>query len=148
MNANITKTVLGSLLPFITNPATLAIIGIGAVGLTLYEILTEKKGGQGNGSEPQNNGSELLIEPIADGSAAAAATVPKPMKITIPTVATTPLSTVEVPLETDIANDGGYSTEQDDTVGPDFSKKELIRQAMSELGKRSAAARANKRAIN
>lgn len=144
MNANITKTVLGGLLPFITNPATLAIIGIGAVGLTVYEILTDKKDGQGNGSEPQNNGSEPLIEPFSHGSAAVAGTVPLPLKTDRSTALTTVRSTDEKLFVAEVADSRSHGAE---VINPEAEKKELIRQAMSELGKRSAAARAKKKSV-
>ena len=38
-------------------------------------------------------------------------------------------------------------SDQGESNSPETSKKELIRQAMSELGKRSAAARAKKKSI-
>ena len=145
MNSNITKTVLGGLLPFITNPATLAIIGIGAVGLTVYDILADKKVTETNGSEPQNNGSEPLIGPFVDGSAAVARTVSEPLKSDDPTAPATAYSTGKEPFPA-----VGIDRQEDEveTGNPEDEKKELIRQAMSELGKRSAAARAkNKLAV-
>lgn len=142
MNANITKTVLGGLLPFITNPATLAVIGIGAVGLTVYEILTDKKEDEGNGSEPQSNGSEPLTGPFADGSAAVAGTVPERLKPADPTAHSTAHSTDEMPFTVE---DGDCRSEDAEIIPPESAKKEMIRQAMSELGKRSAAARLAKK---
>lgn len=142
MNSNITKTVLGGLLPFITNPATLAIIGIGAVGLTVYDILTDKKGGQGNGSEPQISGSEPLIEPFSECSAAVTGTVPERLKPADPTAHSTAHSTDEKPFT---AEDGDCRSEDAEIIIPESAKKEMIRQAMSELGRRSAAARLAKK---
>lgn len=144
MNANITKTVLGGLLPFITNPATLAIIGIGAVGLTVYDILTDQKDDKGDGSEPQNNGYEPLIEPLDDGLAAVAGTVPKPLKTDRSTAPATVHSTGKGSFPT-VGID--RQEEEVETATPEAEKKELIRQAMSELGKRSAAARAKKKSM-
>tara|TARA_R110002072_G_scaffold302338_1_gene484783 strand:+ start:5493 stop:5936 length:444 start_codon:yes stop_codon:yes gene_type:complete len=142
MNANITKTVLGGLLPFITNPATLAIIGIGAVGLTIYDILTDKKDGQGNGSEPQINGSEPLIVPFLDGSTTVDEAALEPLETASPTAFATAHSTDREPFPA-----GGIDSQKEEeveTCNPEDEKKELIRQAMSELGKRSGAARRHK----
>lgn len=147
MSSNITKTVLGGLLPFITNPATLAIIGISAVGLTVYDILTEKKDDQSNGSDTENSDFEPLIEPFTDGSATVSATVHKPLETAYSTVSATVCSTDKEPFLTEVLDGSGDASDQHEAISPDTSKKELIRQAMSELGKRSAAARARKKSV-
>tara|TARA_R110000824_G_scaffold199432_3_gene383375 strand:+ start:204 stop:638 length:435 start_codon:yes stop_codon:yes gene_type:complete len=142
MNSNITKTVLGGLLPFITNPATLAIIGIGAVGLTVYDILTDKKEDKGNGSEPRNNGSEPLIEPLSDNLAEVAGTVLPTLETDCSIAISAVHSTDKEPLP---AVDTDRQEGELETPNTEAEKKELIRRAMSELGKRSAAVRAKKK---
>ena len=124
MNTNTTGLAL--LLPAALNPAVAAAIGIGLVGFGIYRLL---------GYDDEDRESEALLEPSQ-------------------TIA----STVE-----DLVPDGSHSVRtlcseqspQDDTQNADLDeqdvdvadlKQAMIREAMSELGKRSAAARARKKA--
>ncbi len=146
MNANTGRTVLGSLLPILGNPAALAAIGIGAAGWVIYSLITEdeeensdntSKNGLSNGSEPFDEPYEAIYETVTD-------TVPERLNAVVSTVPATICSTVDEPLqkrpgsnETQAPSPNDYDEEQ--------AKKEMIRQTMSELGKRSAAARAKRK---
>ena len=136
---------LGGLLAFISNPAFLAVVGIGAAVLTIMEMFSEEEDDQDNGSEAVPNGSTPLPEP------------PKGVVLTVPATVTEPFETVEITVEpavyssvedryvTEVFEDSTDDLQQGEVVHGEAAKKEMIRQAMSELGKRSAAARAKKK---
>lgn len=147
MNANTAKALFGGLLPFITNPATLAIIGIGAVGITVYGMLSdekEDKDEEDSQSDNVPNGSEPCQQPLNRTYLAVPATVNEQLE----TVEATVIETVETKAEEPFIPDG-YGGDHDssdelDASSEEATKKEVIRQAMSELGKRSGEARRKK----
>jgi hypothetical protein len=141
----IKKVLLGGLLPFISNPVVLAVVGIGAVGLTVYEMLSDKEKEQGNGSKTVPDGSAPSVEPLNGDDSTVAATVNEPFGAVEGTVERTANSTVEEPSTIKFFENGNTTSQQEKTISEEDLKKEVIRQAMSELGKRSAAARARKK---
>lgn len=142
MDSNDTRTLLPVLGPLLTNPTALAVLGIGAAGWAILKWLSEDKEDR---TEPAaSNGSEPSIEPLRIGPG----TVEDPL--------VEGYEAAEGALEPEGSPGGGQPLgETLKTVGEplqppsreddDADKNELIRQAMSELGKRSAAARARKR---
>ncbi len=139
------KTILAGLLPFLSNPTTLAVVAIGAVGFTVYDILFGEKAGQDNGSKTLPNGSTPLIEPLDNPELTVDATVIEPFETIETTVGRTVHSTAQEPIcgTFDEGIKGTSPAENSDTE--EVLKMEMIRQAMSELGKRSAAARAKRK---
>lgn len=151
MNANTAKALFGGLLPFITNPVTLAIVGIGAVGITVYGILSDDKKEQSNEHKPSDtvpNGSKSFPKPFKRSYSTAPDTVRKPLETVETTVTQTVKSTAEEPFATDGNGESHDTSEEPSLLSEEKDKKEMIRQAMSELGKRSAAARAKKMCIS
>ncbi len=148
MNANTAKALFGGLLPFITNPVTLAIIGIGAVGITVYGMLSddkEDKDEEDNQSDTVPDGYEPSQEPLKQAYSAVPYTVDEPSETVEATVIETVETTAEEPFIPDGYGESHDVTFKPDTLSEEAAKKEMIRLAMSELGKRSAAARAQKK---
>lgn len=131
---------LGGLLALISNPAVLAVVGIGAVALTIMEMFSDEEDDQNDGSEVVPHGSTPCIEPLKNKDLAVPATVIEPFETVETTAEEVVYSTVEdlhlsEPID---CYDGNLQEDE-------AAKKEVIRQAMSELGKRSAAARAKRK---
>ena len=121
------RLLLGGLIPFITSPVGLAVVGVGALGYTLYSIFTEKEvEEQENGEETVQNGSEPYEEPYYDDYLTVEETVEQPWEAVEGTLEDTVNPTFEEP---------------EPILSDEELKKEMIRQTMSELGKRSVAAR-------
>lgn len=121
MTAHMNNAKLGLLLPAIVNPAVAAALGIGIVAVGLYRLL-----------------------PDDDEEATVDAVLRNDPEMAIP-VAKQPVPTVEVD---EVQRVDGTSNEPLQTVPAATDKadeSEIIRKAMSELGKRSAAARAKKK---
>jgi len=136
----------------ISNPVVLAAVAVGGIGYTLYEMLSSKD--DDNGSDTVPNGSEPYLKPLKDEVLAVETTVTEPLE----TVEVTVEHTVNEPLDNPFPTVDNTAEEpfqsyldaqeaerpQAETVSEEAQKKELIRQAMSELGKRSAVARRKK----
>lgn len=135
---------LGGLLALISNPAVLAVVGIGAVVLTVIEMFSEDDDKQDNGSEPVSCGPIPFTEPLKTADLTVPATVIEPFETVDATVENTVHSSVEDWHAAAGVDNGIDHLHQVEIVSEEAAKKELIRQAMSELGKRSAAARAKK----
>lgn len=120
MTNHMNNAKLGLLLPAILNPAVAAALGIGIVAVGLYRLL------------PDDHEEEAVEDlPSVDlMSALPAARQP------VPTVGVNEVKRVHVP------SNGALQT---DDAAPKADQSEMIRKAMSELGKRSAAARAKKK---
>lgn len=138
---NGTRTGLGVMAPALLNPGTATIIAVGLVGYGLIKLLSEDEEDEGhedaNGSvEPQERNSTV-------GTVEATVDMPLGNHLEQPPVVTdAPLQT----LQEAVAE--RFDTAQEETKLPqesDAARQEMIRQYMSELGKRSAAARAKKR---
>ena len=69
----------------------------------------------------------------------------EPQETVETTVAETIDSAVQEPNSIRPTNESNAASHLDETISDEELKKEMIRQAMSELGKRSAAARAKRR---
>ena len=138
------KKVLAVALTCISNPFVLAAVGIGAIGMMLFN----KEEDQNNSSEAVSDGSEPFLEPLNAEVLTVPATVIEPFETAETTVEETVDLTVEEPFEFEKFDDGDTPSQQDEAISEEDLKKEVIRQAMSELGKRSAAARAKKRKNN
>ncbi len=122
-------TKLGLLLPAVLNPATAAIVGIAAIAVGLYRMLPD-------------DGEEATVDAVAANGPEGA----------VPTVET-PLEAVEEgevaqvsELLSEAPSTAPVALKTDETPTSDLEQSEVIRKAMSELGKRSAAARAKKKA--
>lgn len=138
----------GGLLALISNPAILAVVGIGAVVLTVMEMFSEDDDEQDDGSGAVPHGSIPFPEPFKSTGLIVPATVVEPFETAVATVEQTVHSSVEDWQAAEGPGNGSTDQQQNDIVSEEAAKKELIRQAMSELGKRSAAARAKKKSNN
>lgn len=126
MNINTKTTGLGLLLPAALNPAVAAAIGIGIVGFGIYRLL---------GDDDEKLEAVVLPEPLPSVASTVAGVISDTSKLER-----------TVCLEQS-KQDGAQRADLDQQdVGGDDVKKKMIREAMSELGKRSAAARARKKA--
>lgn len=120
---------LGLLTPALLNPATAALVGIAAIAVGIYRILPD-------------DDEEATVEGAAINRS----------KEAIPTVEAA-LPAVEggkgAPVS-ELSNEAQHTApmalERATTQTPDPDQSEMIRKTMSELGKRSAAARARKKA--
>jgi len=139
------KALLGGLLPLLTNPGTMIIAGAGILGWTVYEILSGK-GEKNNGSDTVPDGSEPCHEPLGNDELAVEGTVIEQFETPEWAVEKTVTSSVKEPHFTTVSDDINEGPFKSDVISKEDAKKEMIRQAMSELGKRSAVARAKKKA--
>jgi len=170
MNANTTKTIIGTLLPFASNPVVLTVLGVGAVAWAIASIFDNDTEGESNGSNTVQSRSEPSKQPSKRNRSTAQSTVRKPLETVQATVhepfetagtsvaATgieplTPTLPMKDEIETAplVTDDETIASVTDQTsiservlLDAEAAKKEMIRKAMSELGKRSAAARAKK----
>ena len=140
MNANTGKTIFGTLLPLVTNPTALAAIGIGAAGWAIYSLFTEPDKSENNEREAVANGSEPLKQPLAPPAATVDMTVPERLETVNPAVPATVDATDDEPHPNGCHGHENKAGESAELRG-EQAKKEMIRRIMSELGKRSAAAR-------
>ena len=136
------KSLINGLLPFLTNPATILIAGIGITALYLFEEDNDNK-------EIKKEEPKLLPPPEKKAD---------PLRIRVDqdrersTKAgnsgnSTVQSTVQVPIKPgnpDNSNSIELKNNPYSHLSDEELKKELIRQTMSELGKRSGKARALK----
>ena len=128
---------LGGLLPFISTPVALAV----AVGLVIYNMLPDEEDEQNNGSEAVPDGPAPSDDPMNINLL----TVAEPQETVETTVAETVGSTVQNSNSRRPTDEGNAASNLVETINDEDLKKEMIRQAMSELGKCSAAARAKRR---
>jgi hypothetical protein len=136
---------LGGLLALISNPAVLTVVGIGAVALTILEMFSDEEDDQNDGSEAVPHGSTPFAEPLKSEDLAVPATVIEPYETVELTAEEAVFSREEGLFVPESVDDFASDPQLDETVSEEVAKKEMIRQAMSELGKRSAAARAKKK---
>jgi len=122
MTTHMNNAKLGLLLPAILNPAVAAALGIGIVAVGLYRLL------------PDDDEDATVEDVPSHGSKAALPAVRQP----VPTVGINEAQQVAVPSNEPLQTVPVATDEAD--------QSEMIRKAMSELGKRSAAARARKKA--
>lgn len=139
MSINTAKTILGGLLPFASNPVVLTVIGVGAATWAIASLFDDEKEQSEEDKQPGTvpNGYEPLSEPLNQIYSTAPVTVNEPLE----TVETT----VEEPFIMDRNKESFKTSDKHDVISEEDSKKKMIRQAMSELGKRSAAARARRK---
>ena len=121
MTAHMNNAKLGLLLPAILNPAVAAALGIGIVAVGLYRLLPDDDE-DATVKEMPTNDPEMAI-PVTEQP--------------VPTVEVDEVQPDDLPSIPSLQAD-------DDILETD--QTEMIRNAMSELGKRSAAARARKKA--
>jgi hypothetical protein len=131
------NVLLGGLLPFISTPVALAV----AVGLVIYNMLPDEEDEQNNGSEAVPDGPAPSDDPMNINLL----TVAEPQETVEAAVAETVGSTVQVSNSIRPTDESNAASHRDETISEEELKKEMIRQTMSELGKRSAAARAKRR---
>jgi len=122
MTTHMNNAKLGLLLPAILNPAVAAALGIGIVAVGLYRLLPDDDE-DATVEEMPSNDPEMAI-PVT--------------KQPVPTVEMNEVQPVHVPSDEPLQTVPVATYEADES--------EIIRKAMSELGKRSAAARARKKA--
>lgn len=143
MNFNTVRSLFPGLAPLLASPATLTALGIGAAGWVILKWLSED---EDEGDDPAGfNGSEPSLEPLEAGQSTAdnlSGVRDAPPHGTIDPRGS---QEVENPLE-DTPETVGETAQP--LPSGDRDKSKLIRQAMSELGKRSAAARARKKNLN
>jgi hypothetical protein len=122
MNINSKTTGLGLLLPAALNPALAVTLGVGVIGFGIYRLLGDNEECEKPKALPEPSPTVgTVVEDLISDDANSVETV----------------AVVELPQTADFDQHGA---DQDDT------KQKMIRDAMSELGKRSAAARARKKA--
>lgn len=126
------KAGVAAALPFLLNPATVGVVAIGAVGWGLYTLLRD----EGDEEDSENAGMGIAnpnkISPAPKINTVEA----KPEELQ---VSSQPAEPAESCLDA-----AGHSEAFEGANAVD--QKEIVRQAMSELGKRSAAARARRKA--
>ena len=122
MTAHMNNAKLGLLLPAILNPAVAAALGIGIVAVGLYRLLPD-------------DDEDAIVEGLPSGGLEVAIPVAEPC---VPTVEVGEVQQVAVP-SIEPLQTAPVATDEAD-------QSEMIRKAMSELGKRSAAARERKKA--
>jgi len=117
------KAGLTTALPFLLNSATLGIAALGVAGWGLYNLLQDDENKEALALRQDNK------PPIKRA--------PQPEEA----------PQVDMAASTDIAPVGELSHDatSESFAEPEAERRELVRQAMSELGKRSAAARAKKK---
>ena len=136
---NDTRSSLGIIAPALLNPGAAAVIAVGLVGYGLIKLLGEDEEDEG---QTEVNGS---ITP-QERTSTVAPTVDMPLGNRLeqpPVVSDTPLEPIPeaIPEPFDMAQQETELSQESDA-----DRQNMIRQYMSELGKRSAAARAKKRA--
>jgi hypothetical protein len=122
---NTKTTGLAFMLPAALNPAVAAAIGIGLVGIGIYRLL---------GDDDENREPEELPKPSPSVASTGADLISDNSQ-----------STPTVSLERNQQDGPQLADLHQQDVDRDDVKKKIIREAMSELGKRSAAARARKK---
>jgi hypothetical protein len=135
------NVLLGGLLPFISSPVALAV----AVGLVIYNMLPDEEDDQDNGSDAVPDGPAPSHEPLGIDVLTVVETALEPQETVETTVAETVGSTVQNSNSRRPTDEGNAASNLVETINDEDLKKEMIRQAMSELGKCSAAARAKRR---
>ena len=120
MTTHMNNAKLGLLLPAILNPAVAAALGIGVLAVGLYRLL------------PDDDDDATVEDVPSDGTKTAISVA----KLVLPTVEVNEVQRVDVPSSEPL---------QTAEVARESKQSEMIRKAMSELGKRSAVARAKKK---
>ena len=121
----IERASIGAALPLLLNPATLGLVALGAVGFGLYHLLREDQE-EGGLEGPSDSPVMAPLDPVSTLA---------------PTVEEAMAEADPLPCEADDAVE-----DHDVESEGDAARQAVIREAMSELGKRSAAARARKKA--
>ncbi len=125
MNINNKTAGLGLLLPAALSPALAAALGIGIIGFGIYRLLGDDEECQNFGGLPEL--SPTVASTFDDTDSFGSDGVPT-------------VSMAQGPQDDpQVADPEPLGVDQDD------AKQKMIREAMSELGKRSAAARARKK---
>lgn len=125
MNINNKTAGLGLLLPAALNPALAAALGVGIIGFGIYRLLGDDEECQNSGGLPEL--SPTVASTFDDRDSFGSDGAPTVL------IAQSPQDDPQV------ADPEPLGVDQDD------AKQKMIREAMSELGKRSAAARARKK---
>ena len=155
MNANTTKTIIGTLLPFASNPVVLTIIGVGAAAWAIASIFDNDNEDECNSSNAAEDRSEPSKQPLNRNRSTVQSTVHEPFKSAERPIAVednamlaTALSINETDNSADYVEESPVILNNDHTtnikatlIDDEAAQKEMIRKTMSELGKRSGAAR-------
>ncbi len=126
------KAGVAAALPFLLNPATVGVVAIGAVGWGLYKILCDE-----DEVEETENAAVVISKPkeiMRTPAREATKVVPGELQV---------CSQSAAPVHTSLELEGDLEIREEAHAA---ERKEIVRQAMSELGKRSAAARARRKA--
>ena len=129
MTTPVSHAKLGLILPAVLNPATAAVLGIGLIAVGLYRMLPDDDEDASVNTVPSND-----PQPAALTVSAQLPAVDKGDFVPLRHPSNDAKTTADTDLETAPAST------------PEADQRETIRKAMSELGKRSAAARAKKKA--
>ena len=126
------KAGVAAALPFLLNPATVGVVAIGAVGWGLFKILRDE-----DEKEEVESVEAVIVEPKAIRTA--------------PEVEAMKAKPDDLPAgsQPSASLQAGPEEESDPEAceeAAEAAQSEILRQAMSELGKRSAAARARRKA--
>jgi hypothetical protein len=127
----IQKAGIGAAIPLLFNPGALGVVAIGAVGWGLFKLLRDDE------EDGCNEPSDTVQEPPAKTQVA---TIAAYRTTLVDSQKTTQLETVLNP------NEEAETPSKSGECDEDAERSLMIRQAMSELGKRSAAARAKRKA--
>ncbi|WP_270729577.1 hypothetical protein [Shimia sp. Alg240-R146] len=123
------KAGIGAALPFLFNPATLSVVAIGAVGWGIYNLLHDEDEEEGD-ETPAAIGDTKVIAKVAE-TTDTNAPQQQPKSGT---------GWFDFPV-----SEAGAGSEADEAA-EEAERKEMLRRTMSDLGKRSAAARAKRKA--
>ncbi|NIZ60677.1 hypothetical protein DL239_06775 [Sedimentitalea sp. CY04] len=118
-------------LPFLLNPATVGVVAIGALGWGLFKLFGDEDEEATEDGTPISQEPQKSKEPfMADAAGAVKEEVQKD-------------TGAEAFSETSTDDEGKTDTQES---ADEEEQQEIVRQAMSALGKRSAAARARRKA--
>jgi len=129
MTTPVSHAKLGLILPAVLNPATAALLGIGLIVVGLYRMLPDDDE-DANASTVPSNGPQPAVLTV---------------KAQLPAVDKSDVVPLRQP-SNDAQTTADTALETAPASTPEANQSETIRKAMSELGKRSAAARAKKKA--
>jgi hypothetical protein len=139
---NTQKTGFGFLLPALMNPATATVLAVGVVGYGLLKLLSDEEKDEDKPSMNRSTENREPKNPAIQSRIAHRVKPNKPEQVP-PELAVERIDTTAViKPNTTIAEPFNHQTTERET-----DRSELIRQYMSELGKRSAVARAKKREL-
>ena len=140
------KSILGGLAPLASNPVTLTVIGVGAAAWAIANIFDEDKKDDDNGSNAPPSRNEPFNQPLNGNRLTVQSARPEPFNLD-KIDGGEPFESPETGIQNSKHEQPHHELEHNNTtllVDEEAAKKEMIRKTMSELGKRSGAARRKK----